>query len=135
MQHVQRNAAALPRAGGAILEPVVIRGPDGEEFAVAIPLTGAGEPVLTFNRVLAGKGRLLSAYFLEGIRLVAVDCGDFQLRGALSTHWAADHRVWTVDLRPVLRGEEALPCAGGTADKAAPPLLQAVAAPPATVLG
>ena len=117
------------------MEPVVIRGLDGEEFAVAIPLTGGGEPVLTFNRVLAGKGRLLTAYFLEGLRLVAVDCGDFQLRGALSTHWAADHRVWTVDLRPALRGEEALPCAEGMADKDASPLLQALGAPPAAVAG
>ena len=117
------------------MEPVVIRGLDGEDFAVAIPLTGAGEPVLTFNRVLVGKGRLLHAYFLEGLRLVAVDCGEFQLRGALSTHWVADHRVWQVDLRSIFRGEGALPCAEASADEATSPLLQAMGAPPAAVAG
>jgi len=85
--------------------PVVIRGLDGEELAVAVAVVNPAEPVLTFTHVLSGKGRLLADYFQDHLRSVIIDCGEFQLRGALSTRWIENHRVWAVELRSPSRGQ------------------------------
>jgi hypothetical protein len=90
---------------GLSVLPVVIRGLDGEELAVAVPVVNPAEPLLTFTDVVSGKGRLLADYFQDHLRSVIVDCGEFQLRGALSTRWIENHRVWAVELRSPSRGE------------------------------
>ena len=73
----------------------------GRTLAVARPCPPAGDLRLTIDRVLSGKGVLLSYFFGRGLRDVAVHVGMLRLKGRLSTRWTDTERLWFVDLQPL----------------------------------
>jgi hypothetical protein len=54
--------------------------------------------VLTIDRVIQGKGRLLHYYFGQGRRTVHLEEGDFLLTGTLATKWLEAERLWMISL-------------------------------------
>ncbi|HEY5477822.1 MAG TPA: hypothetical protein VIK11_14050 [Tepidiformaceae bacterium] len=79
---------------------------NGEELALAT--LGDGEDqLLTIERVIRGKGRLLQYYFAKGRRVVHVEAGEFFLTGTIVTTWLGAERLWMIKLAQP--GSEILP--------------------------
>jgi hypothetical protein len=85
---------------------VRILGDTGEELAVATLREGEHD-LLTIERVIRGKGRLLQYYFARGRRTVHVEAGDFFLTGTVATTWLGAERLWMIKLAQP--GSEILP--------------------------
>ena len=83
------------------MRTVIVRDVDGRPLARAFLSTTNDGPRVNLDRVLEGKGELLSHYFGKGLRAVLLESGDFRLRGMLSTRWLGSERGWFIDLRPV----------------------------------
>ena len=79
---------------------------NGEELAVATLCEGEHD-LLTIERVIRGKGRLLQYYFARGRRTVHVEAGDFFLTGTIATTWLGAERLWMIRLAQP--GSEILP--------------------------
>jgi hypothetical protein len=56
---------------------------------------------LRVERVVAGKGRLLSHYFVRGCRDVFLCPEPFRIPARLSTRWLGHMREWTLELRHI----------------------------------
>ncbi len=70
---------------------------NGEELALAT-LAAGEEQLLTIERVVRGKGRLLQYYFAKGRRTVHVEAGEFFLTGTIATDWQGAERLWFIKL-------------------------------------
>ncbi len=70
---------------------------NGEELALAILCDGEHD-LLTIQRVVQGKGRLLQYYFAKGRRSVHIEAGDFFLTGTMATTWLGAERLWMIRL-------------------------------------
>lgn len=70
---------------------------NGEELALATLAEGEHD-LLTIQRVIRGKGRLLQYYFARGRRTVHVEAGDFFLTGTVATTWLGPERLWMIKL-------------------------------------
>lgn len=78
----------------------------GKELAVATLCEGEHD-LLTIERVIRGKGRLLQYYFARGRRTVHVETSDFFLTGTVATTWLGAERLWMIKLAQP--GSEILP--------------------------
>ena len=77
---------------------------DGHELAVAT-LRETERELLSIERVIRGKGRLLHYYFGEGRRMVHIESGAFILTGTIRTRWTGAERRWHIKLAGPLVSE------------------------------
>ena len=73
---------------------------DGTELAQVTLGAVERDANVPVKRVVAGKGRLLDYYFVQGGRGVRLVTGAFSFHGQLATQWRGSERLWLVRLTP-----------------------------------